>query len=179
MASLCRHVTYESKAERAYLMELDWVGTATAVLPQPFRIHFPRSARPFRHIPDFLTCHNDGSTEVVDVKGARQQGKPLNQLTFHLTRQACEQLGFHFTVYAGPTMITEANLSFLAGYRGPGAATLDQYLPVLANEVADHELTIEEVTARLVGSGIPAGVAPAVVWRSMWRRLLTRDFLHL
>ena len=177
-ASLGRHVTYESKAERAFLMELDWAGTATGVLPQPFRLHFPRNARPYRHIPDFLTCHCDGSTEVVDVKGAGQQEKPLNQLTFSLTREACDQLGFQFTVYAGPTTITEPNLAFLAGYRGPCAAILDEYLPVLADEVAAQELTIDEVTARLTGWGVPPGVAPAVVWRAMWQRLLTADFLQ-
>jgi hypothetical protein len=178
MASLGWHITYESKAERAYLMELDWAGTATCVLPQPFRLHFPRQARPYQHIPDFLTCHSDGSTEVVDVKGARQQGKPLNKLTFSLTRQVCEQLGFEFTVYAGPTRITEANLAFLTGYRSPGAASLDEYLPMLADVVAGQELTIEKMTARLAEAGVPLGVAPAVVWRAMWQRLLTTDLLH-
>lgn len=176
MASLGRHITYESKAERAYLMELDWTGTATGVLPQPFRLHFPRQARPYRHIPDFLICHSDGSTQVVDVKGARQQEKPLNKLTFSLAREACEEIGFGFTVYSGPTKITEANLAFLTGYRGPGAATLDEYLAVLVDEVADHDLTIEKVTARLADVGVPLGSAPAVVWRAMWQRLLIADF---
>jgi hypothetical protein len=176
MASLGRHITYESKAERAYLMELDWAGTANYVLPQPFRLHFPRQARPHRHIPDFLTCHSDGSTEVVDVKGARQQEKPLNQLTFGLTRTACEQLEFAFTVYDGPTTITQANLAFLAGYRGPGAATLDEHLPVLADAAAGGEPTVAEVSERLVEGGLLPGVAPAVVWRAIWQRLLSVDF---
>jgi len=177
MASLRRHITYESKAERAYLMELDWAGTATGVLPQPFRLHFPRTTRPFRHIPDFLTQHDDASHEVVDVKGARQQDKPLNKLTFDLTREVCAELGFGFTVYAGPTTITEANLAFLAGYRGPGAAVLDEYLPALVDAVDGGEPTVADAIKRLMGAGVMPAMAPAVVWRGMWKRLVTCDLL--
>ena len=177
MASLGRHITYESKAERAYLMELDWAGTATGVLPQPFRLHFPRTTRPFRHIPDFLTQHADASHEVVDVKGARQQDKPLNKLTFDLTREACAELGFGFTVYAGPTTVTEANLAFLAGYRGPGAGVLDEYLPALVDAVEGGEPTVADATRRLMGAGVMPAMAPAVVWRAMWKRLVNCDLL--
>lgn len=176
MASVGGHVSHESKAERLYLMELDWLGTATRVLPQPFRLHFPRNARPFRHIPDFLAQHHDSSQEVVDVKGARQQHKPLNKLTFDLTREACDELGFAFTVYSGPTTITEANLAFLAGYRGPGAKALDAYLPALVDAVDGGEPTVAEASKRLSEAGVLPAVAPAVVWRSTWRRLLTADF---
>lgn len=87
IASIGGHVSHESRAERSYLMELDWAGAATGVLPQPFRIHFARTARPDRHVPDFLTAHDDGAHEVVDVKGARRRDKPLNALTFDLTRR--------------------------------------------------------------------------------------------
>jgi len=177
MSSLGRHVTCESKAERAYLMELDWAGTATGVLPQPFRLHFPRDARPFRHIPDFLTQHADASHEVVDVKGARQQDKPLNKLTFDLTREACAELGFGFTVYAGPTTITEANLAFLAGYRGPGAGVLDDYLPTLVDAVDAGEPPVAAATKRLMDAGVMPAMAPAIVWRAMWKRLVTCDLL--
>ncbi len=176
-ASLGRHITYESKAERAYLMELDWAGTATGILPQPFRLHFPRDARPFRHIPDFLTQHADASHEVVDVKGARQQDRPLNKLTFDLTREVCAELGFGFTVYAGPTTITDSNLAFLAGYRVPGAAVLDEYLPALVDAVDGGEPTVAEANKRLMGAGVMPATAPAVVWRAMWKRLVTCDLL--
>ena len=177
MASVAGHVSHESKAERLYLMELDWAGTAIGVLPQPFRLHFPRDARPFKHIPDFLTQHADASHEVVDVKGARQQDKPLNKLTFDLTREACAELGFGFTVYAGPTTITEANLAFLAGYRGPGPAVLDEYLPALVDAVDGSEPTVADATKRLTSAGVMPAIAPAVVWRAMWKRLLTCDLL--
>lgn len=177
MASIGGHVSHESKAERLYLMERDWAGTATGVLPQPFRLHFPRTTRPFRHIPDFLTQHADGSHEVVDVKGARQQDKPLNKLTFDLTREACAELGFGFTVYAGPTTITEANLAFLAGYRGPGAAVLDEYLPALVDAADGGEPTVADAIKRLMGAGVMPAIAPAIVWRGMWKRLFTCDLL--
>ncbi|MEZ5119617.1 MAG: TnsA-like heteromeric transposase endonuclease subunit [Candidatus Nanopelagicales bacterium] len=177
MASIGGHVSHESKAERLYLMELDWAGTATGVLPQPFRLHFPRTTRPFRHIPDFLTQYADSSREVVDVKGARQQGKPLNKLTFDLTRDACAELGFGFTVYAGPTTISESNLAFLAGYRGPGPAVLDEYLPALVDAVDGGEPTVAEANKRLMGAGVMPAMAPAVVWRAMWKRLVTCDLL--
>lgn len=177
MASLRRHVTHESKAERTYLMEADWAGTVTGVLPQPFRFHFPRDERPFRHIPDFLVQRDDGTLDVVDVKGARQREKPLNRLTFDLTRKACDELGFSFVVYSGPEAITEANLAFLAGYRGTAASALDEYLPLLVDLVAAEEPQVVEVNERLTRAGVLPAVAPATVWRAMWKRLLVTDFL--
>lgn len=176
MASVRRHVTHESKAERTYLMEADWAGTVTGVLPQPFRLHFPRDERPFRHIPDFLVQHDDSTLDVVDVKGARQREKPLNRLTFDLTRKACDELGFRFIVYSGPKVISEANLAFLAGYRGTAAAALDEYLPLLVDLVAGGEPTVVEVNERLTRAGVVPSVAPAIVWRAMWKRLLATDF---
>ena len=86
-------------------------------------------------------------------------------------------MGFGFTVYAGPTTVTEANLAFLAGYRGPGAGVLDEYLPALVDAVEGGEPTVADATRRLMGAGVMPATAPAVVWRAMWKRLVTCDLL--
>lgn len=169
MASLGRLVSYESKFERSLLMERDFAGTVTNVLPQPFRLHFERDSAPYKHVPDFLLRHQDGSFEVVDVKGARARNKPQHRVAFTLTQRACDQLGCAFTVYTEPHMVWKANLEFLAGYRGPLLGPMDQHLPTLVDAFREGNTVGELIDA--VASHVP-GSAPAVVWRAVWRRLI-------
>lgn len=68
-AGLDEHVSYESRFEGAHLMLLDFEGAATAVVPQPFRLHWRAEKAARRHTPDFLVWRKDGTGVVIDVKG--------------------------------------------------------------------------------------------------------------
>ncbi|MCB0918107.1 MAG: TnsA-like heteromeric transposase endonuclease subunit [Actinobacteria bacterium] len=172
MASLGRHISYESKFERSFLMEADFAGTVTGVVPQPFRLHFERDTAPHRHIPDYLVAHEEDIPELVDVKGLRAREKPLNRLTFALTECACDQLELRFTVYSEPDPDWQENLAFLAGFRNPLFARVDEHLPLLVDVLADAPLPFDEACRRLVSAGVDMGVAAATVWRAAWRRVV-------
>jgi hypothetical protein len=178
MSSVGRHVTYESKLERQCLMEADFAGTVTDVLPQPFRLHFSRTERPYRHVPDYLFAHRDGRLEVVDVKASRQRHKPLNALTFALTEAACTAVGFDFRVFSEPSDVHGANVRFLAGYRSPLLSDLDAWSELLAVEAAGNAVTVGQLAAFLTRErGLSEPVAWAAVWRAMWSGALTAALL--
>lgn len=168
MASVGRHVSFESRFERLILMYLDWMGTVVAVLPQPFVLHFERTDRPKRHIPDFLIEHGNGTFEVVDVKGALARDKALNRLAFTLTGHAAKTLGWAFTVATELAQTEEFNLRFLAGYRTPRYNVLNEYIPELTSALSHGPLPVGELLDRLSRAGVPSGVAPAVLWRATW-----------
>lgn len=173
MASVGRHVSYESKFERSFLMEVDFEGTVTEVVPQPFRLHFERMERPYRHTPDFLVGRRGDVPELVDVKGARARENPVNRLTFTLTERACQRLGLSFTVYTEPDRVWQENLAFVAGYRSPRMAVLDAHLPALVDVLAPGALSFAEAVEGLSDRGILTPVTAAVVWRAVWKRLVT------
>lgn len=173
MASLDKHVSYESKFERSFLMEADYSGSVTTVVPQPLRLHFDRSTTPYRHVPDFLVEHAVGVPQLVDVKGARARSKPLNQLTFTLTGRACQQLGLAFTVYTEPDPVHHSNLAFIAGYRSKLHAVLDTEIPAVVDALEEGPLSFAVLCQRIVDHGVSVGAAPAVVWRAAWLRIVS------
>ncbi len=173
MASVGHHVSYESKFERSLLQEVDFQGDATMVLPQPFRLHFERSESPRRHVPDFLIAYRATRPELVDVKGARARERALNKLTFTLTARACQDLGLDFTVYTEPEAHRQSNIAFLAGYRNPRQATLDEFAPTLVNLLVDGPLPFHRLAAALASqAGLSSAVAAAASWRAVWQRIL-------
>ncbi|MEI6621169.1 MAG: TnsA-like heteromeric transposase endonuclease subunit [Actinomycetes bacterium] len=175
MASTGQHVSFESKFERTILVGYDWSGTVRRVLPQPLRLYFERTARPYRHVPDFLFELVGDEHELVDVKGARARQKPLNSLTFTLTARAADLLGWAFTVATEPVPVRAANIAYFAGYRTPKFAPIDQHIPTLLNILRDDDSTVAGVFAALEATGIASGVVPAVVWRAAWKRLVFCD----
>ncbi len=173
MASVGYHVSYESKFERSLLQEVDFRGNATMVVPQPFRLHFERSESPYRHVPDFLIGYRAARPELVDVKGARARERTLNRLTFTLTGRACQALDLDFTVYTEPEPNRQSNIAFLAGYRNPRQAIVDQFAPSLVSLLEDGPLPSYRLAEGLAArDGLSAGIAAAAVWRAVWRRLL-------
>jgi hypothetical protein len=173
MASVGHHVSYESKFERSLLQEVDFQGDATMVVPQPFRLHFERSESPHRHVPDFLIAYRATRPELVDVKGARARERALNRLTFTLTARACQDLGLDFTVFTEPDAHRQSNIAFLAGYRNPRHATLDQLAPKLVELLEEGPVSFHRLVACLASRvGVSEAVAAAAVWRGVWRRTL-------
>lgn len=168
MASVGRHVSFESRFERLILMYLDFVGTVVAVLPQPFVLHFERSENPKRHIPDFLVEHADGTLEIIDVKGALARELTLNKLTFELTAHAAKALGWAFTVATELSQVEEFNLRFLAGYRTPKYRVINECIPTVVDQLATGPASVDELLRRLNSVGVPEAVAPAVLWRATW-----------
>jgi hypothetical protein len=175
MASVARHVSYESKFERSFLIAADFSGTVAEVLPQPLRLHFDRAAAPYRHVPDFLLAYRDGSRELVDIKGARARQKPVNRLTFTLTGRACDQLGWAFTVFTELAPAVRANVEFLAGFRGPLLAGLDDHAVTAVEVLANGPLPFSNLVEGLAAVGVNRSVAAAVVWRAVWQRSLHTD----
>lgn len=172
MASTGQLVSYESKFERDFLMGADFTGDVTAVLPQPLRLHFERQERPKRHVPDYLLAFTDDSRMLVDVKGARARAKPINQVTFTLTQRACDALGWRFSVFTEPDPVFMDNLKFVAGYRNRRYSLLDVHMPVLADVVTDDSRPVGMVVDAVAHeTGLPVGVAAAVLWRGVWNRV--------
>lgn len=179
MASLGRHVSYESEFERDFLIGADFDGDVVQVLPQPFRLHFGRDAAPFRHTPDFLVQRSHDGLEVVDVKGAHALQKPAVRVAFELTEHACRVLGWAFTVYTEPDPVMRSNLSLLGGFRSPLCQPLDGYAPALVQMVDKSSLPARQVAEQLAATeGLALPVAVAAMWRAVWMRVLHIDDLR-
>lgn len=176
MSSLDRMIGYESLFEAWVLLDLDFAGVCEEILAQPCRIHFDRSAGPYRHVPDYLWRDVLGRRELIDVKGARQAAKPKNRLLFDLTRAVSEELGWSFRVATEPNPAYFRNVRLLSGVRHwRWGADLDDPAFALAAEVAERGgMTWADAEAWLARD-IVSWLVPRVVARSVWRRLLETD----
>lgn len=162
-------VWYESRLEMFSLKQLDFTQKITAVLPQPFCLHFKADGKRKRHIPDFLVWLEGGQRLLVNVKPRKYVDKPLNQRSFQACTELCESLGWRYTTLSEPNPIFLANLNWLAGYRRI-PANFKQFATTII-EKATKRQTIQDILAD-VG---PESLVRPVLFFLMWKRQLDFD----
>jgi hypothetical protein len=92
---------FESLEERALLLALDFTGTVTEVLPQPFRLRFETAAGEHgEHVPDFLAVFRDGSRWLFDVRPA-DLVRDEDAIHFAAAGEAALSAGWRYSVVAG------------------------------------------------------------------------------
>lgn len=176
MARTGQLTSYESKFEAAHLMLRDRDHHLASVISQPFRLHWrDQSNRPRSHVPDFLLQRADGTGEVMDVKGSRRAALPDNALVFGVTRRACAQLGFSFTVAQDIPPVVRANHRWLAGYRF-ATDRVAELGPFVLN-AAEWGMALNELWADVSQrASCPVARMKAVTFHLLWAGLLHCDF---
>jgi hypothetical protein len=162
-------VGFESWVECGHLVALDFDPAVTAIVSQPFWLHWRTLAgKARRHPPDFFARLAGGRGLVVDSRpeGVADDG---DREEFAATARACELLGWEYAVCGEMDPVTSANHRWIAGYRHPrcGAPATEARL------------------LRAFGSGLPlmegaeaAGDPVATLpplFHLMWRRELLAD----
>ena len=169
MSQVNQMVWYESRLEMFILKQLDFSQAITAILPQPFCLHFKDEGKRRRHIPDFLVWLADGNRLLVNVKPRKYVSKPNNQRSFKACETLCESLGWSYTTLSEPDPIFLANLNWLAGYRRTPAHFTEYSIQLI--EKATEQQTIENL---LDGLGHASLVRP-ILFFLMWKRQLDFD----
>ncbi len=168
-AKMGRLVGFESWVERGHLVALDFDPAVTAIVSQPFWLHWRTLAgKVLRHAPDFFARLAGGRGLVVDSRpeGVADDG---DREAFAATARACELLGWEYAVCGEMDPVTAANHRWIAGYRHPRCG----------------EPATEARLLRAFGSGLPlmegaeaAGDPVATLpplFHLMWRRELLAD----
>lgn len=169
--------SFESRAEAWTLLDLDFRGTAVAVLPQPCRFTFGRSSAPLRHVPDFLVRHMDGHRELIDVKGAAAAQRPRFEALWSVTEACCRELGWAFSVASEPSPAYFRNVTFLGSVRSRRVGeVVDPWLDFLMGGTDERdEVSWADCEAIVRAAGCPDALASRVVARGVWTRLFSAD----
>lgn len=176
MAAVRGHVRYESQLEAWALLELDFQGTVAQILPQPCRIDFDRTSKPYRHIPDYLVQHHDGSRELIDVKGATAAAKSGNQKVFRLTGEACGVLGWRYRLAHEPDDAYYRNVHWLSTARRWSTAEMGASVEKLAEHVRNGDARTWDDAVVLVRSwGGSESAAIPIVMSAVWDRSVQAD----
>lgn len=162
-------VWYESRLEMFILKQLDFTKKITAVLPQPFCLHFKADGKRKRHIPDFMVWLEGGQRLLINVKPKRHIDKPLNQRSFRACTELCESLGWTYATLSEPSPIFLANLNWLAGYRRI-PANFNQFATTIIDKASKRQ-TVQDLL-KDVG---PESLVRPVLFFLMWKRQLDFD----
>ena len=127
------------------LQGLDFDRDVAAVVSQPFELSYFADGKRRRHVPDFFVRCVRGPDRVVDVKPAHKVDEPHNARSFQAMGEACAEAGWEYVVATEPDPVFHANISWLAGYKGP-PALLDEFVGTLL-EVARGGITVEDLLA--------------------------------
>jgi hypothetical protein len=169
LATMGRHIGYESWLERDHVMLLDFDPQVTAVASQPFWLRWHDGERARRHAPDFFARRADGSGVVVDVRG-EDRIEPRDAEAFAATAAACAQVGWEFRRVGELDAVFAANIRWLARYRHPRCAGSGD----LARQLAESFAVPAPLRAGAAEVGDPLAVLP-VLFHLLWRRELTAD----
>jgi hypothetical protein len=168
-ATMGRRVGFESWVERGHLVALDFDPAVTAIVSQPFWLHWRTPAgKARRHPPDFFARLAGGRGLVIDSRPA-DMADDGDREAFAATSRACELLGWGYAVCGQMDPVVAANHRWIAGYRHPRcgdpateARLLDAFGPGLP--------LMEGAKA----AGDPIATLPAL-FHLMWRRELLAD----
>lgn len=159
---------YEGRFEMQHLMLLDHDPDVVAVAWQPFRVHFGRDRKPHTHVPDLFVRYRDGTTLVLDVKGALAADREDNRLVFSLTASVCKEAVLAYRVAAEPDPVVLANVTWLDGYRRQPPHTADAAQALLhAVRRRRPRRAVVERAAQVTGPH-PLFVRP-VLFHLIWR----------
>jgi hypothetical protein len=110
------HVGYESWLERDRLILLDRDPQVTAIVSQPFWLHWDTGKGMRRHAPDYFVRLADGRVRIVDVRAEDDMDEETQQ-SFAATERACAAVGWEFEWAGRPALVFMANVRWLSRYR--------------------------------------------------------------
>lgn len=108
-------VHLESGLEHDLVRMLDRDSTVVRIVSQPFQLSW-QPEEPVTHFPDLLTRRIDGSVTVWDARPQEGQDDDFQAKSI-VTRRACEQVGWRYTVFAGTTVTERMNTLWIHGFR--------------------------------------------------------------
>lgn len=171
LATTGRHVGYESWLERDHLMLLDFDPAVTAVVSQPFWLHWSDGRRSRRHAPDFFARLADGTGVVVDVRADDMIG-PQDAEAFDAMARACGSVGWEFRRVGAVGPVFAANVRWLSRYRHPRCAGQARMADALRGAFS----VPRPLLAGSAEAGDNLAVLP-VLFHLMWRQVLEADLV--
>jgi hypothetical protein len=163
------HVGHESWLERDHLMLLDFDPTVTGIASQPFWLFWDDDGKQRSHAPDYFVRTTGGQGAVIDCRLAKQI-KPRDQVTFEVTAEACEQVGWSYRLLDAPAdPVLVNNVRWLAGYRQPRHHRMDT-----ATRLVEVFAKTRPLLEGVEHVGDPIAVLP-VAYNLMWNHVLECD----
>ncbi|MEV6637899.1 TnsA-like heteromeric transposase endonuclease subunit [Actinoplanes sp. NPDC051470] len=168
LVSIGRHHGFESMAEQRLLLALDFVPGLLDVYSQPLLLRYGTRAGWRRHVPDFLTVTNGGTT-LIDVRpGARITGE--DREAFAATAEAALAVGWCYLVVPGWRAQVMTTIDALSAQRRQLHDPLG-VIAVLLAAVGQRGSTVGQLVA---GCTMPA-LGRAFVVHLLWHRRLGVD----
>lgn len=159
---------FESLAERNLLLALDFIGAATEVLSQPFKLKFTTADGSEDHTPDFLVLL-PGTAVVVDVRPAHLI-KEKDLVKFAATDRAASAVGWTYLVASGWRRQVLTALDALSARRRPMTDRLG-----LQDELLDQVHERPRRFGELVEDTSLPAVARTHAVHLLWHRRLAMD----
>lgn len=153
-------VAYESRLEMDILLQLDFNPATISVVSQPFILHYSDGDGEFAHIPDFLVLTDMGEIVIIDVKPKKYVNTSENKRAFRATAEACESVGWTYSVQSEPHRLYIENLRWLAGFRR-FRPIVKVYTEPLIEACQEKALPIVELVSEV---GYPALVRPVLFY---------------
>lgn len=172
VATLRRHVVYESRLELARLLLADFDPQVTAIAAQPFCLTGCVDGRERNHVPDFLLMDRVGLVTVVNVKPARRlaDGKVSEALAW--AGNVFAERGWRHEIWTGTSAVLLSNVRFLAAYRN--AARLDPGLVSAVTATVEEPMRLAEIEQAWPRR---AEEARAAALHLLWRGVVRTDLL--
>jgi hypothetical protein len=150
-------------------MLLDFDPEVTAVVSQPFWLHWTDGQRGRRHAPDFFARLRDGCGVVVDVR-ADERIQPVDAEAFAAMARACAEVGWAYRRVGVLDAVLVANVRWLSRYRHPRCAGAGEVVGRL------HAAFVEPrpLWAGAGEVGDTLAVLP-VLFHLLWRQELVAD----
>jgi len=168
-ATMERRVGFESWVERGHLVALDFDPAVTAIVSQPFWLHWRTPGGEGPAAPARLFARlADGRGRVIDSRPA-DVADDGDREAFAATARACELLGWGYAVCGQMDQVVAANHRWIAGYRHPRCG--DPATEARLLEAFGSGLPLMEGAE---AAGDPIATLPAL-FHLMWRRELLAD----
>lgn len=175
-----RALPYEGMNELALLKRSEVDTNVIDYRSQPFRFEFVINGAKRIYIADCVRLLDDGTVEVVEVKGRlRQLASPEYAEKLAAVRDVCEGLGWRFRVLSRQQLfephIVYANIDLIQSRRMVQFDQVHAYQAVELLEQGGGETTLGDLAEALGGE--PKGLAIALAM--MVRRLVAIDLTSL
>jgi hypothetical protein len=168
LVSTGRHHGFESLEEQRFLLALDFAGSVTGLVSQPFRLRAETAAGWREHIPDFLAFTRDGVL-LADIR-PRELIKDDDGVLFAAAAEAALAAGWRYSVACGWRPHVMATLDMLSSQRRPMADPL-RLVPQLLAAAGAGPLGFDD----LAGATSCPAVARAHALHLIWHRRLGID----
>jgi hypothetical protein len=166
-----RHVAYESRVERDFLMSADFDSDVVGIAVQPFTFRFFANSGSLReHTPDVFLRHRNGDATVVDVRPDARIDNDAKE-AFEASRRLCDEVGWSYCRIGEQPSIRAANLRWLAGYRNVRNRMASVATSLIAELQTVGPMTISALAS---AAGDPVLVLPTL-YHLMWTHEISVD----